>query len=335
MPELGPEGQEKLKAAKVLVIGAGGLGCPVLLYLTAAGIGEIGIVDDDKVDESNLQRQVLYNTGDIGKYKVDAAVERLSAQNPFVKIIALRERLTGKNALKILAGYDIIVDGSDNFPTRYLVNDACVILNKPLVFGSVFKFEGQVSVFNYKGGPTYRCLYPEPPTPGEVPDCSEIGVMGVLPGIVGLLQANEVIKIVTGIGQPLSGQMVQFNALNMEFQTFVFAADLENKKIKELGDYEQFCGLEVKEITPEELRVKKERGEKFQLIDVREESEYNGRNIDGELIPIGQLAANINKIATGIPVIIHCQSGTRSKRAAGFLMEHGFTNVYSVKGSPF
>jgi sulfur-carrier protein adenylyltransferase/sulfurtransferase len=335
LPEIGIEGQEKLKAARVLVIGAGGLGCPVLLYLTAAGVGEIGIVDDDVVDESNLQRQVLYATGDIKKNKADTAVENLKAQNPHIKFTGYKERLTSANALKIIAAYDIVIDGSDNFPTRYLVNDACVILNKPLVFGSVFKFEGQVSVFNYKNGPTYRCLYPQPPAPGEVPDCSEIGVMGVLPGMVGLLQANETIKIITGLGQVLNGKVLQFNTLTMSFETFSFELNPENKKITALADYQQFCGMGVQEISPEELKLRTERHDKFQLIDVREESEYNMQNWGGRLIPLGQLKENLHRISTKIPVIVHCQSGVRSKKAAEILISNGFNEVYSVKGAPY
>ena len=335
LPEIGIEGQQKLKAAKVLVIGAGGLGCPVLLYLTAAGVGEIGIVDEDIVDESNLQRQILYSVSDIRKHKVDAAIENLSSQNPYVRFTGFKERLSSANALKIIANYDIVVDGSDNFPTRYLVNDSCVMLNKPLVFGSVFKFEGQVSVFNYNNGPTYRCLYPQAPVPGEVPDCSEIGVIGVLPGMIGLLQANEVIKIIAGLGEVLSGKMLQFNALNMNFETFAFELNPENKKITELVDYQQFCGISVLEISPEELKLRTERHDKFQLIDVREESEYNNQNWGGRLIPLGQLSENLHRISTKIPVIVHCQSGMRSKKAAEILISNGFNEVYSVKGTPY
>lgn len=331
LPEIGIEGQEKLKQAKVLVIGAGGLGCPVLQYLVAAGVGHIGIVDNDKVDESNLQRQILYSTEDIGKYKAEVAKEKLLKQNPFVNLTSHTCFLTSKNAIEIINQYNIIVDGSDNFPTRYLVNDACVILNKPLVFGSIFKFEGQVSVFNYKGGPTYRCLYPAPPAANEVPNCSEIGVIGVLPGIIGTLQSNEVIKIITGIGEVLSGKLLTVDAPSMNIETFSFNPVPGNKNISSLADYEQLCGIPVKEISGEELKQKMNLKEEFQLIDVREPAEYNLKNIGGELIPLNELLNHIDKIKKNIPVIIHCQSGIRSQKAAELLNSKGFENVYSLK----
>ena len=332
LPEIGLEGQQKLKQAKVLVIGAGGLGCPLLQFLVAAGVGHIGIVDDDKVDVSNLQRQILYSTADIGKPKTAAAIERLSAQNPYCQFTAYQTRINSINALEIMSGYDIVVDGSDNFPTRYLVNDACVILNKPLIFGSVFKFEGQVSVFNYKGGATYRCLYPQPPASEEVPNCSEIGVLGVLPGIVGLLQANEVIKIITGVGEVLSNKLLRFDALSMSFETFSFKLNPVNKEIKSFSDYEQFCGVSVKEISAEQLKDKIKRREDIQIIDVREPEEYAAKNIGALLIPLKELSKNLDKIKRDVPVIVHCQGGTRSKRAVELLQQNGYTNAVSLKG---
>ncbi len=330
LPEIGKGGQQKLKQAKVLVVGAGGLGCPVLQYLTAAGVGTIGIVDFDKVEESNLQRQVLYSTEDIGKYKTDVSKEKLAKLNPFVKVTAYCLLLTAANALEIISQYDIVVDGSDNFATRYLVNDACVILNKPLVFGSIFKFEGQISVFNYKEGPTYRCLYPDPPVEGEMPNCAEIGVIGVLPGIVGTLQANEAIKIITGIGEVLNEKLLMFNALSVQFNVFNIVVNPENKKINKLIDYELFCET-AKEITAEELKQKIKLREDFQLIDVREEKEYQNKNIGGILIPLGELIKNIDKINPGKEIIVCCATGVRSKKAVRLLREKGLKKVYTLK----
>ena len=332
LPEIGIEGQEKLRAASVLVIGAGGLGCPVLQYITAAGVGHIGIVDDDFVDESNLQRQILFNVNDVGKPKVVSAIEKLSLQNPNCNFTPYQTRLSAANALDIMDGYDIVVDGSDNFPTRYLVNDASVILNKPLVFGSVFKFEGQVAVFNFKGSATYRCMYPEPPSSEEVPNCSEIGVLGVLPGIVGLLQANEVIKMITGVGEVLVNQLLRFDALSMNFETFSFSLDPGNLLIKGFSNYEQFCGVTGKEITVEELKEKIRLKEDIQIIDVREPEEYAARNINALLIPLNDLAVRLDLIRKDVPVIVHCQSGARSKKAVDLLSDNGYNNVYSLKG---
>lgn len=330
LPEIGEAGQLKLKKAKVLVVGAGGLGCPVLQYLTAAGVGTLGIVDPDKVDESNLQRQILFSTEDIGKYKTEVAREKLERQNPHISIISHISYLHSQNALELISQYDIVVDGSDNFATRYLVNDACVILNKILVFGSIFKFDGQVSVFNYKDGPTYRCLYPDPPGTGEVPNCAETGVLGVLPGICGSLMANEALKIITGIGETLSGKLLLFDALTMQFNTIGIKAIPENKQIAALMDYEAFCGSEP-EITAEQLRNKIKLSEDFQLIDVREQSEFNAKNIGATLIPLGELSNNLYKIDPGKEVIVHCASGVRSKKAVAFLKEKGFKRVYSLK----
>ncbi len=330
LPKIGLAGQQKLKQAKVLVIGAGGLGCPVLQYLTAAGIGTIGIIDFDKVDESNLQRQVLYNTEDVGKYKAEVAKEKLSKQNPYIQLTAINYQLSSKNALDIISQYDIVVDGSDNFATRYLVNDACVILNKILVFGSIYKFDGQVSVFNYQNGPTYRCLYPEPPIDGEIANCAEVGVIGVLPGIIGTFQANEAIKIIIGIGETLSGKLLAFDALTMQFNTFDIIANPENKKITKLIDYDFFCGT-IKEISAVELKEKIKQKQDFQLIDVREANEYQIKNIGGLLIPLNTLQANLHKINKEKEVIVYCASGARSKKAVALLKENGFTNMYNLK----
>ena len=332
LPEIGLDGQQKLKQARVLVIGAGGLGCPVLQYLVAAGVGTLGIVDDDKVDESNLQRQILYTTADVGKSKVLAAVERLKTQNPYCNFDVYQARLTSVNALEILCDYHIVVDGSDNFQTRYMVNDACVMLNKPLVFGSVFKFEGQVAVFNFNGSATYRCLYPQPPSSEDVPNCSDIGVLGVLPGIVGLLQANEVIKMITGVGEVLAGKLLRFDALSMSFDTFSFSLDPANGSIRSFSDYDLFCGMGVKEISVEELKERIQRKEALQIIDVREPAEYEVKNIGALSIPLRELIDNLYKIEREIPVIVHCQGGSRSKKAVALLAEKGFNNAVSLRG---
>ncbi|MGZ3865731.1 MAG: molybdopterin-synthase adenylyltransferase MoeB [Bacteroidia bacterium] len=330
LPEIGESGQIKLKQAKVLVVGAGGLGCPVLQYLTAAGLGTIGIVDADRVDESNLQRQILLSTEDIGKYKAEVAKEKLAKQNPHIDLISYVSYLTSANVLELISQYDIVVDGSDNFATRYLVNDACVMLNKILVFGSIFKFDGQVSVFNYRNGPTYRCLYPEPPDAGEVPNCAETGVLGVLPGICGSLMANETIKIITGIGNVLSGKLLMFDSLTMQFNSVNIVAIPENKNIKALIDYEVFCG-NAQEITVEQLKEKINANENFQLIDVREQAEFNAKNIGATLIPLGELANNLHKISPEKEIIVHCASGARSKKAVALLKEKGFKKVYNLK----
>lgn len=336
LSEIGKEGQLKLKHASVFVIGAGGLGCPVLQYLAAAGVGRIGIADHDVVDESNLQRQVLYTVTDVGLSKADQAKKKLQALNPYILIEAYPVKVNRENILSLLKEYDIVVDGSDNFATRYLVNDACVMLNKPLVFGSIFKFEGQVTVFNYKDGPTYRCLYPTPPKDGEVPNCSEIGVIGVLPGIVGALQANEVIKIITGIGEVLKGKLLMFDALSVNFNTLSFKLQAENKKITELIDYDIFCGVNktsVKEITAPELMQKIYSEEKFQIIDVRTIEEYEGFNIGGILIPWEEVENNIDLISKEEEVIFVCQSGKRSEAAIKALEgRYSLRNLYNLKG---
>lgn len=352
IPEFGFEAQQKLKAAKVLVIGCGGLGSPVLLYLAAAGVGNIGIIDFDVVDDSNLHRQVLFGVDDIGKPKVEAAKRRLQSLNPHINIELYNTQLTSQNALDIIKNYDVVADGTDNFPTRYLVNDACLLLDKPNVYASIFQFEGQVSVFNYvnaKGdrGPNYRDLYPIPPPPGLVPNCAEGGVLGVLPGIIGSLQASEVIKVITGVGETLSGRFFTFDALTFETRTFnikrrdVNPLNGKNPAINALIDYEQFCGVKavekpIKEITAKELYDLQVSGENFQLIDVRESDEYEKVNIGAELIPLATVADNAAKISKDIKVVVHCKLGGRSANAIRELEEKfGFTNLYNLKGGIF
>ena len=349
IPGFGIEAQKKLKAAKVLVIGSGGLGSPALLYLAAAGVGTIGIVDFDVVDDSNLQRQVLFGVDEIGVLKVNAAKKRLQALNPHIEIIVHSTQLTSKNALEILKDYDVIADGTDNFPTRYLVNDASVILDKPNIYASIFQFEGQVSVFNYRNekgelSPNYRDLYPTPPPPGLVPSCAEGGVLGVLPGIIGSLQALEVIKVITGVGEPLSGKLFLFDALTFETRTFNIKRNAanplngDNPTITALIDYEQFCGVKavekpIKEITPEELYDLEVRGEKFQLIDVREPHEYDIVDIGGELVPLAGILSYADNIARDKKVVLHCKVGGRSAKAIRDLEEKfGFDNLYNLKG---
>jgi sulfur-carrier protein adenylyltransferase/sulfurtransferase len=350
IPGFGMEAQLKLKAAKVLVIGSGGLGSPALLYLAAAGVGTIGIVDFDVVDDSNLQRQVLFGVDEIGKPKVEAARRRIQSLNPYIKLNIYNTHLNSQNALDIVRDYDVIADGTDNFPTRYLVNDAAVLLGKPNVYASIFQFEGQVSVFNYKDaqgntGPNYRDLYPTPPPPGLVPSCAEGGVLGVLPGIIGSLQALEVIKVITGVGETLSGRFFIFDALNFESRTFNIKArednpvNGKNPTITELIDYEQFCGMRaveespLKEITAKELYDWQVRGEKFQLIDVREPHEYDIVNIGGELIPLATVGASIDRIERDRKVVVHCKMGGRSAKAIRELEEKfGYTNLYNLKG---
>jgi molybdopterin/thiamine biosynthesis adenylyltransferase/rhodanese-related sulfurtransferase len=345
IPEFNIEGQKKLKAAKVLVIGTGGLGSPMLLYLAAAGVGTIGIVDFDVVDDSNLQRQVLYSVKDVGRPKVEAAKERILGLNPHINVIAYNEHLSSKNALEIFKDYDVVADGTDNFPTRYLVNDACVLTGIPNVYASIFRFDGQVSVFNYNNGPNYRDLYPEPPPPGLVPSCAEGGVLGVLPGIIGSLQANEVIKVITGIGETLSGRLFAFDALNFSTKIFKIGKDKsnplngENPTIKELIDYQQFCGIvpdvineKVKEITVQELKLKMDAKEDFQLIDVREKHEYDFVNLGAELIPLNTVLDNVEKFSRDKQVIVHCKGGVRSAKAIQALEEKGFNNLYNLKG---
>jgi adenylyltransferase/sulfurtransferase len=349
IPGFGIEAQKKLKEAKVLVIGSGGLGSPALLYLAAAGVGTIGIVDFDVVDDSNLQRQVLFGVDEIGVLKVNAAKKRLQALNPHIEIIVHSTQLTSKNALDILEDYDVIADGTDNFPTRYLVNDASVLLGKPNIYASIFQFEGQVSVFNYRNekgelGPNYRDLYPTPPPPGLVPSCAEGGVLGVLPGIIGSLQALEVIKVITGVGEPLSGKLFTFDALTFETRTFNIRRSKtnpingDNPTITALIDYEQFCGVKavekaIKEVTAKELYDWQVRGEKFQLIDVREPHEYDIVNIGAELVPLATVSSYAENISRDKKVVVHCKMGGRSAKAIRELEEKfGLDNLYNLKG---
>ncbi|MEM9675222.1 MAG: molybdopterin-synthase adenylyltransferase MoeB [Bacteroidota bacterium] len=351
IPDFNIEGQRKLKAAKVLVVGTGGLGAPLLSYLVAAGVGNIGIVDFDTVDDSNLQRQILFTVDDVGRPKVEAAAERLRKQNPHVNIKTYNMALTSQNALDIIKDYDVVADGTDNFPTRYLVNDACVLLNKVNVYASIFRFEGQASVFNYTDkdgntGPNYRDLFPSPPPPGLVPSCAEGGVIGVLPGILGSLQANEVIKVISGVGDTLSGRLFLFDALTFETRTLKIHRDPanplngENPTQTELIDYDQFCGIPsqeekaaVKELTVRDLYELIEDKKDFQLVDVREPYEYEIANLGGELIPLNQVEEQVSKIASDKKVVVHCRSGKRSGQAIEQLeKKYGFTNLYNLKG---
>lgn len=317
LDEIGTDGQEKLKASKVLVIGAGGLGCPILQYLSAAGVGTIGVIDDDTVDQSNLQRQILYTHNDIGKPKASVAAIKLSKLNPYIHFDVYVEKLSRKCAIDIFKKYDIIIDGSDNFPTRYLANDAAILTNKPLVFGAIFKFEGQVSVFNYQDGPTYRCLYPTPPTPGEVPNCSDIGVLGVLPGIIGSLQANEVIKMICGIGDVLSGKLLTYDTLSHR-QLILKFDKTENATITKLEDsYKDFCG--ITSVTDISLEHIKKQPESYQLLDVREGWEREEFHVGGQHIPLVELPYRYREINTSKEIVVYCKTGERSKTAIALL----------------
>lgn len=348
MPEVALEGQKKLKAAKVLCIGAGGLGSPLALYLAAAGVGRLGIVDFDVVDFTNLQRQIIHSTANVGRSKLDSAKERIAEINPFVQVDTYEEALTSENALDLFRDYDIVVDGTDNFPTRYLVNDACVLLGKPNVYGSIFRFEGQATVFYAKEGPCYRCLYPEPPPPGLVPSCAEGGVLGVLPGIIGVMQAIETVKLILGKGESLIGRLVLFDALKMKFRELKLRKNPDcpvcgpNPTITELIDYEEFCGVtphaEVSvgqefEITPAELKAKMERGDDFMLIDVREPEEYAIARIPGSrLIPRATLPERVHELSSADTIVVHCKSGVRSGMAVDFLKQAGFRKVKNLVG---
>jgi adenylyltransferase/sulfurtransferase len=352
IPEFNIDGQRKLKASKVLVVGTGGLGSPLLFYLTAAGVGTIGILDFDVVDETNLQRQVLFTIEDVGTSKARAAKRRLEKLNPYINFNVHETRLTSDNALEIIKDYDLVADGTDNFPTRYLVNDACVLLGKPNVYASIFRFEGQVSVFNYTNndgitGPNYRDLFPTPPPPGLVPSCAEGGVIGVLPGIIGSLQANEVIKVISGIGDPLAGRLFLFDALSFETRILKLAKDPENPltgknpTLKGLVDYEEFCGLydiengisKVKEVTVHEFKQMIESQYDYQLIDVRESYEFEIVNLGGELIPLNTIENSLEKVRSDKRVIVLCRSGVRSVRAIETLeKKYGFSNLYNLKG---
>ena len=351
MPEVGMEGQKKLKAARVLLVGAGGLGSPASLYLAAAGVGTLGIVDFDTVEFSNLQRQILHGTRDVGRSKLDSARERLLDVNPEIEIEGHEVRLSAENALQILSDYDIVVDGTDNFPTRYLVNDACVLLGKPNVYGSIYRFEGQVSVFFAEHGPCYRCLYQEPPPPGLVPSCAEGGVLGVLPGIVGALQANEAIKLILNAGDTLVGRLLLFDALRMRFRELRLRKDPEcpicgvSPTIHELIDYEAFCGVpwaeeeqrraesDVPTMSATQLNERLQRGDRLHLIDVREPHEWEICRLEGaDLIPLGSLPAELNRLDSADEIVIYCRSGNRSAHAVRLLQEAGFRKVYNLGG---
>ena len=330
LDQIGEQGQLLLKKAKVLSIGAGGLGCPVLQYLTAAGVGTIGIIDPDTIDQTNLQRQILYTQNDIGTFKSETAAKRLSELNPYVQFNTYTEALTKDNALSIIEDYDIVVDGSDNFQTRYLVNDACVILKKPLVFGSIFKFEGQVSVFNFKGGPTYRCLFPSPPEANAVPNCSEVGVLGVLPGIIGSFQANEVIKIICGLEGVLSGILIRMNTLSMDMMRLKFQKN-ESINITSLADdYEHFCNISlVKQLTYDVYQKNKSA---YFLLDVRTNEEREIVHLGGLHIPLSSLDSRIKEIDTDKPILVYCKSGIRSKKAIETLTGKLSNSFFNLKG---
>jgi sulfur-carrier protein adenylyltransferase/sulfurtransferase len=348
MPEVGMDGQLKLKQAKVLLIGAGGLGAPLGLYLAAAGVGRLGIVDFDVVDFTNLQRQVTFSTSDVGRPKLTAAKARLAAMNPEIRIDTFETRLTSENALEIFPDYDIVVDGTDNFPTRYLVNDACVILGKPNVYGSIFRFEGQSTVFNFPGGPCYRCLYPEPPPPGLVPSCAEGGVLGVLPGIIGSIQAMETIKIILGKGDVLAGRLLLFDALAMRFRELKLRKNPDcpvcggHPTITKLIDYEEFCGIRgeeapapatgVPEITARDLKERLDRHDDMFILDVREPHEYQICNLNGHLIPLGELPQRVHELDSSREIVAHCRSGKRSAEAVEFLRKAGFRKIWNLKG---
>jgi adenylyltransferase/sulfurtransferase len=343
LPELGKEGQLKLKNGSVLIVGTGGLGSPLALYLAAAGVGRIGLVDFDIVDESNLQRQIIHYTSDVGTPKLESAKRKILEINPTAIVETHNIALKSDNALDILKNYDVIVDGTDNFPTRYLVADACTILGKPNVYGSIFRFEGQVTVFNYQDGPSYRCLYPEPPPPGLVPSCAEGGVLGVLPGVVGCLQATEVIKILTGIGTVLKGRLLLYNALDLTFKTVKvrrdpkWAVGAPHPTVTKLVDYEQFCGLkrggEVSdEITVQELKEWRDQGRSFTLVDVREQNEYDYANLGGKLIPLAQVLDRQSEIPREGVVVVQCKVGGRSRQAVEALKAAGYNNLLNLTG---
>ena len=347
MSEVALEGQQKLKAARVLCVGTGGLGSPLALYLAAAGVGTLGIVDFDVVDYTNLQRQVIHHTKDVGRPKLDSASEKIAALNPFVDIKRFDTMLTSANALEIFKDFDIIADGTDNFATRYLVNDACILSGKPNVYASIFRFEGQASVFGVEDGPCYRCLYPEPPPPGLVPSCAEGGVLGVLPGLLGIIQATEVIKLILGSGDPLVGRLLLVDALGMKFSELKIRKDPDcpvcgaNPTVKELIDYEQFCGVRggeqpvaagASEITPVELKKRLDSGEDIFILDVREPHEYEICNLQGHLIPLGELPKRVQELDPNREIVAHCKGGVRSAKAVAFLQEAGFKNVVNLSG---
>jgi adenylyltransferase/sulfurtransferase len=347
MPEVGMEGQQKLKAARVLCVGTGGLGSPLALYLTAAGVGTLGIVDFDVVDLTNLQRQIIHSTADVGRKKLDSAEEKLKAINPYINIRKFETRLSSENALDIFRDFDIIADGTDNFPTRYLVNDACVLTGKPNVYGSIFRFEGQASVFATEEGPCYRCLYPEPPPPGLVPSCAEGGVLGILPGLVGVMQATEVIKLILGAGEPLIGRLLLIDALGMKFRELKLRKNPDcpacgtHPTVTKLIDYNEFCGIRgeekpvetgIPEMQVEELKRRLDAGDDLFVLDVREPHEYQICNIGGHLIPLGDLPNRVNELDSSREIVAHCRSGVRSGKAVAFLQQAGFKKVHNLAG---
>lgn len=340
LPGFGEVAQSKLKTARVAVVGAGGLGCPVLLYLAAAGVGYIRIIDDDRVTVSNLQRQILYTSTDLNQSKAELATQKILLLNPQIKSESHQVRITSQNALPLLQDVDVVVDCTDNFPTRYLLNDACVLLNVPLVYGSIFRYEGQVAVFNYREGVTYRDFYPQPPAPDSVPNCEEGGVLGVLPGLIGTLQANEVLKIISGYAEPLSGQILLFDTTTLEAIKIKVPDRKSRESIKRLIDYDEFCNLTgplknplMKEVTVQELKEMMDKNAEFQLIDVREPHEYEICNLGGELIPQGEIPQAVSRISKDKQVILQCRSGARSGNMVQWLEKnHGFTNLYNLKG---
>lgn len=350
LPEVGLEGQRRLKGAKVLMVGTGGLGAPLGLYLAAAGIGKIGIVDFDVVDETNLQRQVIHGTKDVGRPKIDSAAETMMDINPYLEIAKYETALTSANALDIIKDYDVVVDGTDNFPTRYLVNDACVLLGKPNAYGSIFRFEGQSTVFHYQDGPCYRCLYPEPPPPGLVPSCAEGGVLGILPAVIGSIQATETVKIILGKGETLSGRLVLYDALNMKFRDLKLRRNPDcpvcgdNPTVTELIDYQQFCGIpqqaaadaaaeKLPELTPIELKARMDAADGVFVLDVREPHEYEIAKIPGTtLIPLGELNKRVGELDATADIVIHCKSGVRSGKAQRLLKDMGFSRVTNLTG---
>ncbi|HET8907639.1 MAG TPA: molybdopterin-synthase adenylyltransferase MoeB [Ktedonobacterales bacterium] len=347
VPEVGLSGQKTLKGSSVLLIGAGGLGAPLAMYLAAAGVGRIGIVDFDVVDESNLQRQVIHGTSAVGTPKIASAKARILDINPHVQVDSYEVPLSSENALEIFAPYDVVVDGTDNFPTRYLVNDACVLLSKPNVYGSIFRFEGQASVFWAEHGPCYRCLYPDPPPPGLVPSCAEGGVLGILPGTIGTIQATETIKLLLGIGEPLIGRLLLYNALDMRYQEMRLRKDPEcpicgpNASITQLIDYEQFCGINPqtergetdRDISPVQLKARLDAGDNLVLVDVREPNEWEIGRIEGAtLIPVNSVTARASELSTADDIVLYCRSGVRSARALASLRELGFRKLWNLRG---
>ena len=349
MPEVGMEGQLKLKAAKVLLVGTGGLGAPLGMYLAAAGIGRIGMVDFDVVDHTNLQRQIIHGTKDVGRKKLDSAADTMHDINPYVQLDKYEVALTSDNAFDIIRDYDMVIDGTDNFPTRYLVNDACVLLNKPNVYGSIFRFEGQATVFAYEGGPCYRCLYPEPPPPGLVPSCAEGGVLGILPGMIGIVQATEAVKLILGTGEPLVGRLLLYDALAMRFRELKLRRNPEcpvcgdHPTVTKLIDYQEFCGMgrgqeepvveATGDIEPTEVKQRIDRGDNFILIDVRETHEHQICNIPyAKLIPLGELPKRLNELDQNADYVMHCKSGMRSAKAVDLLRQSGYKRVRNMKG---